>query len=193
MFSFDIECLDLDSTAGILSLGCVYHNGTSDVTYQGLIDTGIFIKFDVQDQIKRFKRTTCKSTLDWWKKQSHDAQVTNLIPHADDLDTETGMQLLRTWFTSKPDHKNEIVWARGGLDQMCLESLMRAINMDPFIYYASWRDTRTAIECFYPKSKNGYVQVDPNKIAGYERTQVLKHHPLHDSANDLCQLLGGVE
>jgi len=191
MFVWDVETLDIESTAVVLSIGAVYHDGVSEVSYQKLIDTGVFVKFSANDQIVNYKRTRNKETLDWWAKQSPEAKRASVVPSEDDYDAVTGLKILRTWFQSFPDWKNEIVWARGTLDQLCTESLTRAAGTEQIAPYASWRDVRTGIEMLYPTTRNGYVDVDNTKVKDYSRTNVIRHHPLHDCAEDMCMLLGG--
>jgi hypothetical protein len=45
----------------------------------------------------------------------------------------------------------------------------------------------------YPKNRNGYVDVDTSIVPDYKRVNVIRHHPLHDSAEDACMVLGGVD
>lgn len=191
MYVFDVESLDLESTTVILSIGAVYHDGVSPISYQNLIDTGILIKFDARDQIANYKRTKSRSTLEWWDKQSEEAKRASLLPTTADLDAVTGLNAFNKWFSKFPDYKNEIVWARGSLDQLSMESLYRATGVAPSVPHSSWRDIRTGIELLYEKTRNGYVDVDPDKVLDYTRTNVIRHNPLHDCAEDMCMLIGG--
>lgn len=193
MFSFDIETLDLESTAIILSIGAVYYDGVSNLTYQGLIDSSIFVKLDVREQVKNLGRTKNRDTMDWWAKQSSEAKRISLLPSDTDVSAGDALDIVTRWFKTKPDYKNDVIWSRGHLDQMCIESLMRVTGKSPFISHASWRETRTAIECMYEKSKNGYVAVDTSLISDYDENRVIRHHPVHDATNDMCMLVGGVQ
>lgn len=192
MIVFDVETLDVESTAVVLSIGAVYHDGNSPLSYQAMIDSGLFVKFDVREQVSSLKRTRSKDTMEWWSKQSIEARRASLIPNDSDLDAVTGIEVVRKWFSKIPDYKNEIIFARGSLDQMCTESLIRSIGAEQIVSYASWRDVRTGIELLYEKTRNGYVDVDVNQVKDYSRGNVLRHHPTHDSAEDLCMILGGV-
>jgi hypothetical protein len=191
MFGLDVETLDLESTAVILSIGAVFYDGEKKLTYNGLFDDGCFIKLDIRDQLKNYGRTKSQDTIDWWKKQSPEAKAASLIPSPDDLSVLDALHTLDAWIKSKPDYRNDLVWARGGLDQLCLDSLARAAGHKPAMYYGSWRDVRTAVEFFYPKSKNGYVEVDTSIVEDFDESLVLKHHPVHDAAFDICMLAGG--
>lgn len=191
MIVWDVETLDVESTAVVLSIGAVYHDGIEPLSYQKMIDTGVFVKLDVREQVRDFRRTRSKDTMEWWSKQSIESRRASLIPREDDLDAATGIAVLKKWFSAIPDYKNEVVWARGTLDQMCTESLIRCTGMEQIVSYASWRDVRTGIELLYEKTRNGYVDVDVNQVSDYSRGNVLRHHPTHDSAEDLCMILGG--
>jgi hypothetical protein len=59
--------------------------------------------------------------------------------------------------------------------------------MQPITGYAMWRDVRTAVDILYGTT-NGYVEVDHPL---FDRTAVIKHHPVHDCALDAMQLLYG--
>jgi hypothetical protein len=191
MFCLDLETLGVESTSAILSLGMTYFDPSKPLSMRQLFKDSIFIKFDVQEQIRMYNRTREKSTLDWWSKQCDYAKRTNLLPSDKDVGTAEGVQRLRDWFNAKPNAKDEMVWVRGHLDQPVFESLLRAMGEPPFISYAAFRDVRTAIDCFYPTSRNGYVEIDLDKCPDYDRDQIVKHHPVADCVLDVCQLFAG--
>jgi hypothetical protein len=163
---------------------------STELSYQNLIDTGFFIKLDSMDQVKRLSRTKMDSTLEWWKKQTSYAKETNLIPQTSDVKAEEAIELFNKWFTSKPNWKEDLVWVRGSMDQPVFESLHRAMGIESKIPYNKFRDIRTALQCFYPNEKGGYIDIDVKKVPDYDSSKVFPHHPLHDSARDLCMLLG---
>jgi hypothetical protein len=76
------------------------------------------------------------------------------------------------------------------MDQPVFESLHRAMGTESKIPYNKFRDIRTALQCFYPNEKGGYIDIDVKKVPDYDAGKVFPHHPLHDSARDLCMLLG---
>ena len=122
MFCLDLETLGVESTSAILSLGMTYFDASKPISMRQLFRDSIFIKFDVQDQIRNYKRTKERSTLDWWSKQCDYAKQTNLLPSDKDVLTADGIRRLREWFLERPDAKNEMVWVRGHLDQPVFES-----------------------------------------------------------------------
>lgn len=194
MFCLDLETLGVESTSVCLSIGAVYFDPESneELSYNKLMDESLFIKFDAQEQVKVYNRTRMASTLEWWKKQGRLAQELNLLPGKNDVTLIEGLTCFNTWFNSKPGARNDMIWVRGHLDQPVFESLYRSAGIECIVPYSAYRDVRTAIECFYPKSKNGYVDVDTDKVKDYDPYKVIKHHPSADCAMDICQLLAGV-
>lgn len=190
-FCFDIETLGTESTSAILSFACCYYDG-KELSFRKLLDNTFFVKIDVQDQIKRFGRTTDKNTMEWWSKQTPHAKKKSLIPSPDDVKTETALALFHKWISQKPDWQNDMVWVRGSLDHPVFESLVKATGKKIFIPYNMFRDVRTAVQCFYPNEKGGYVDVDLKKIPDFDPSSIFKHDPVIDVCLDFCMLFGGV-
>lgn len=186
MFMFDVETLGKQSHSVILSLACIHFDPKETYTYEQLMESAFFVKFDVEDQIKRLKRTTGRSTMEWWSKQCDFVKNRSFIPHPfADEKFENGYEMLREWAKSKNDDKSW-VWARGNLDQLVMDDIEEQCGVTPVFPYARWRDVRTAIDIFYETSR-GYVAVkdfDP-------QAHVIKHCPIHDCAYDIMQLLYG--
>lgn len=186
MFIIDIETLDIESTAIILSIACTHLDDKVD-SYQDMLDNSIMLKFDVREQL-RAGRTSGKSTRDWWERQSDMVKKASLIPNENDLSVQETFNLLKSWLIDKGFSKSDQVFARGALDSVTIESLARTFDIQPFIRYNQWLDVRTAIDFMYETSNNGYVDVD---YPGFEVSMVLKHHPVHDCAYDGMMLLHG--
>lgn len=192
-FCFDVETLGIESTAICLSLGMVHCDPTvlpddNDLAYQQMVNEGLFVKFKAKEQAEIFKaRTVDQDVLTWWGKQGDVQKKASFIPSKTDLGAVEGLEVLREWWSSFPNHKNLPVWIRGTLDQMILESLQRSFGVDNFVMYNCYRDVRTAIELLYPDTaKGGYVE-----IPDFDNYQVIKHHPTHDSAYDALMLIRG--
>ena len=191
MIFFDIETLGTESTSVVLSIGAVYIASNDEpISWDRTIHEGVFIKFDAKEQIERYNRVMLKSTLDWWLKQGEVQQRCSVKPSKDDLSVKAGLDAFHKWFRAIPNWKEELVWVRGGLDQMCYESLCRAAEIEPVVPYNQYRDVRTALQCLYPEhEKNGYIGVDVTMVPDFSRDKVVKHHPVHDSLFDACMLL----
>lgn len=189
MFCFDVETLSVESTSVILSYAIVYFDPDTRPSYQQLLDKTLFVKLDAKDQIKNYKRTVSKDTLDWWSKQHEYIQGISLTPKPDDIPAEQAFQMLYDYVYRIPDAENHTFWQRGSLDQVVLDSFCRALYKDPITRYNNWRDVRTAIDILYG-STNGYVDIDHPE---FNKDLVLKHHPAHDICLDVMQLLYGKE
>ena len=187
MFMFDIETLGVESTSVILSLGIVHFDKGVD-HYSDLIENGLFIKFNANEQVKQYGRTIDKDTITWWSKQNDYARSTNFIPHESDLTVMDGLGILKEYIAKHRTDENEVFWARGSLDQVCIDSLCKAAKQDLITFYNNWRDVRTAIDFISEKPKNGYCQV---AHPTFNRDDVCKHHPVHDCALDVMMLLYG--
>lgn len=191
MFMFDIETLGVESTTVVLSAGIVYFDPAADdnLSYEELVERGLFVKFDAKDQVKRLDRTITKSTLDWWAKQGKWQQETNFNPLEDDLLVEDGFKVLHKYINKYLKGKSwetEIMWARGSLDQMAIDSLANKAGVDPIAPFNRWRDVRTAVDML-TGSTNGYCEV-----ADLDWDKVAKHHPVHDCALDALMLMRGI-
>lgn len=191
MFALDIETLGIESTAVILSIGIVYVPDMSPRSYQEVIDNAIFVKLDPKDQIENYGRTVDKGTIEWWKKQGDVQRKRSFLPSKNDVSVLEAIDLCQRWVKSQPEQES-MVWTRGSLDGTCMDSLFIRAGHKALFPYNQYRDVRTAIDIIYSEtSKNGYVDVDPDKCPGWDRDLVLKHSPEHDAAYDLCMLLFG--
>ena len=186
MFMFDIETLDAESTAVVLSASIIHFEIGEQVTYQELLDRALFVKFDAQQQIE-MKRSVDKGTLQWWAEQHEYVRKVSLTRLADDLTPLEGINKIKQYIAQFPE-KDQTFWARGSLDQMCIDSLCKSIKVDLITPYHVWRDVRTAVDLLCETGKNGYCTVE---APGFERHNVIKHHPTHDCALDIMMLLYG--
>jgi hypothetical protein len=194
-FVFDVETLCIVSISVCLSLAMVYCDPevlpeNNDEAYSYLLNESIFVKFNAKEQVNsEYKpRSINSGTLDWWEKQGDVQKKASFIPNKElDMLAIPGLQKLKKFWLSFPNHKELPIWTRGSLDQLILESLQRTFGVDPFIPYNCYRDVRTAIDLIYSEtSKGGYVD-----IPDFDKYQVVKHHPTHDCAFDALQLVRG--
>ena len=192
MFFLDIETLGVESTAAILSIAIIYVPDAEPRPAVELMSDYIFVKFDVKDQISRFKRTVDMGTISWWKKQSDLARNKSYERNPElDLSSEEALDRIDAWVKKHKDYSNELVWIRGTLDQMAVDSLYAALKRKPPFNYNVYRDMRTAVDLLYPDSKGGYHEVDSSLCVGFDALQWIPHDPLHDVARDAAMLLYG--
>lgn len=189
---FDIETLGVESTTAILSIGIIYFDPEVDdaIGYNELVQRGLMVKLNVKDQMSRLNRTMTKSTLDWWSKQGP-MQIQESLKVNPELDilAEDAIIVVKKYINKYMKGKkwdNEIMWARGSLDQMAIDSLTSACGVEPIAPFNRWRDVRTAVD-FLTGSTNGYCQV-----SDLDFNIVEKHHPVHDCALDALMLMRGI-
>jgi hypothetical protein len=191
MFIFDVETLGKESNSVILSMAAIYFEPDKEPSHTQLRDSAFFVKFDVQDQIKRLDRKVGKTTIEWWSKQCENARNKSFKPRADDITFEIGYEAMRQWANTKNDSKCW-VWARGNLDQLVLDSMEEQLELKPIWPFSRWRDVRTAVDFLYG-TKNGYVEVDtPAWVEAFDsKLHITKHNPIDDCIFDAMQLMYG--
>lgn len=189
MFCFDVETLDVESTCVILSAAIVYFDIKDKPSYNNLLLNTFFVKLDAKDQVKRLGRTVSQSTItEFWNKQSKEVQAISLYPYETDLKAEDAIESLRAYIKSFPSSDSKLIWARGSLDQMSIDSLAKKAGLEPITRFNLWRDVRTGVDLL-TGSKNGYSKVNHPE---FNREDVKKHDPRHDVCFDVMQLLYGV-
>jgi hypothetical protein len=191
MFIFDVETLGKESNSVILSMAAIYFEPDKEPSHTQLRDSAFFVKFDVQDQIKRLNRKVGKTTIEWWSKQCENVRVKSFKPRSDDIQFEIGYEAMRQWANTKNDSKCW-VWARGNLDQLVLDSMEEQLELKPIWPFSRWRDIRTAVDFLYGTT-NGYVEVDtPAWVEAFDsKLHITKHNPVDDCVFDAMQLMYG--
>lgn len=192
MFMFDVETLGKESNSVILSMAAVYFNPDDQPDHKKLFDEAFFVKFDVEDQIKRLHRKVGKTTMQWWSKQCENVRNKSFRPNpAIDVKFEDGYEAMRQWAASKNDDKCW-VWARGNLDQLVLDSFEEQLEIKPIWPFARWRDVRTAVDFLYGTNV-GYCDVETppwmNKFDPF--IHITKHNPIDDCVYDAMMLMYG--
>jgi hypothetical protein len=186
-YMVDIEAAGVESNSVVLSAAIIEFKLDEKPVYHDLLHRSMFVKFDAAYQIKNLKRVIDKSTMEWWSKQPELVRSKSLIPGIYDLDPELGLDVIRGYaHLDKDSSKNGDVtfWARGILDEACLDSLSNQVCGDLLIPYSNWRDVRTAVDLLCEGASRGYA-----KVPGFDRGIVLKHDPVHDCAYDIMMLL----
>ena len=185
MYILDIETLDTESTAIVLSSAILYFDTENKFSFEEYLEKTCFVKFDVKEQ-KAIGRSVSADTVDWWKKQSKDVQQISLLPSENDISVEMGIKKLQQYIRDNSKEKEELVWIRGSLDQCCMDSLCRSVNMERLFPYWAYRDVRTFIDFTKETSKKGYC-----KIPNFDFSKVKKHDPIHDVCLDALMILEG--
>jgi len=149
-------------------------------TYEELVDSCKYIKFDVEDQVVNFGRKINKETVDWWNSQGDEAKK-QIRPSPEDRSIYELYELL---INSCECPKIKKSYTRGNtFDPMFLQYLMDDTgHQDPF-HWRTVRDTRSMIEgmSFGMDLDNGFT---PGDIA----SKFVKHDPRHDVAMDVMRM-----
>ena len=192
MFCFDVETLGKESNSVMLSMAAIHFDPAKGKSYKEYKDSAFFVKFDVEDQIRRLNRKMGKTTMQWWAKQCDNVKTVSFKPNKEiDVKFEDGYEQMRKWAASF-NEPTSWVWARGNLDQLIMDSFEEQLEIEPIWPFQRWRDVRTAIDILYETDK-GYVNVVvPPWVDTFDPTlHVTKHNPIDDCAFDIMQLLYG--
>ena len=156
----DMETLDVLPTATVLTIGAVKFDPFGDDVNEPNSDQ-FYVKVDV-DSCDRLGCTVSQDTVEWWAKQSKEAQeeAFSLESRIDIVDAMN--QLYKFCWGAKR------VWSHGaGFDVVICENLFRKIGKATPWSFWEVRDTRTLFD----------LGIDP------QRPPVLKHHALEDAWN----------
>ena len=156
----DLETLDVLPSATILTIGAVKFDPFGDEINDPKMEK-FYVKVDV-DSCDRIGATVSNATLDWWSKQSAEAQADAFDPNGR-IDIHDAMaQLYKFCWGGKR------VWSHGaGFDVIILEWYFRRI--EKAIPWSFWevRDTRTLFD----------IGINPN------RATVTAHNALADAVD----------
>jgi hypothetical protein len=190
MFIFDVESLGVESNSVILSAAIVYINPAEKNTWESLYENTLFVKFNVKEQVKKYNRIVSKDTIDWWNKQCDLAKKQSFYPSDKDLSAKEGIACIHNYINSHCDPKTTLIWIRGSLDQLVMDSLCTATGDESIMPYANYRDMRTYVDLVATESTRGYCAINPETYPGiWDRNVVVKHNPIHDIVLDALMLL----
>ena len=151
-------------------------------TYEELLANSKYIKFNVEEQVKVYKRTITKETLDWWKEQGKEAQDSQLKP----MPTDVSISAFHKFLTDNIDLKNhKKAFTRGNtFDPIFLDSVLANCGQTNPMHWRTIRDTRSYIEglSFGSGLDNGFI---PSKEL---EEKFVKHDPRHDIVMDVMRM-----
>lgn len=150
-------------------------------TYEELLYSTKFIKFNAQEQVGKYGRKIDKETLEWWSKQPPEARL-SLTPSEDDVPLVELYPFLMDLLNDPKDAKK--IYTRGNtFDPLFLESLLQNINqVDPFPWW-NVRDTRSMIEgmTYGTDIRNNFIPDELKEV-------FVAHNPIHDVAMDVMRI-----
>jgi hypothetical protein len=121
----------------------------------------MYCNLDLEDQLK-YGATQDKSTVDWWARQSEEAQAALM---ENQLPLKEAVHKVCEFFRKS---RCQFVWAQGSnFDPVLLEHTMSFINVNPPWRFYNTRDTRTAYG-----------------IAGYDTKRMPRQGTYHNALDD---------
>lgn len=198
-FAFDIETLGSNSDSVILSAALIHFDlddirvlttAEAEAKYQQLLDSALFIKFNVQQQ-RQLGRKIDKKTLEWWTMKVDDrVRAKSFKQDGTEMDLKPAIEKIREFGYSKQTNMfqpHPVVWSRGGFDGFIFDNMCKMVGVEPCFGYWTYQDFRTAINMRCETARHGYAQI-PNFDS---KAVCIKHDPVHDCALDIMMLLYG--
>lgn len=181
---FDFETLAQDQIRGVvvsmamLNFAEVRFTGDIAYTFDELVSNTKTIKFNVEEQVKKYDRKISKDTLEWWNKQGEEAKK-QLKPSPEDVSIA---ELYGFFILNKPANAKKIYTRGNTFDPIFLEHIMRQTEYpDPYNWWEV-RDTRSLIEglSWGTDIKNSFTPPDCESF--------IHHDPKHDVAMDVMRI-----
>ena len=169
----DLETLSTQPNALVLSIGAV-----------ALSKFGIPVQSSnfhiVLKQEEQSTRHISQSTVEWWDKQSTEAQQASYKPTEYAYPVGEALWLFSDWVQYIADPKQVLLWGNGcGFDNVILASLFDDWHCERPWSFWNDRDMRTV---------TGLMPV--LKMLPFEGT---KHHALHDAKHEAAQLSRAIQ
>jgi hypothetical protein len=182
---YDFETLSQDQQRGVVTSFAFLSFSEKryidkPYTYEELLDSCCYMKFNVEEQVKTFKRTMSKSTIEWWESQGEEAKK-QIMPSKDDV----SIRHLYAFLCDNIDLKNhKKAYTRGNtFDPIFLDSVLKDCGQTNPMHWRTIRDTRSMIEgmAFGMDIDNGFM------INEY-KDKFVKHDPRHDIVMDVLRM-----
>lgn len=185
--TIDLETLDTETTAKILSIGIVPFNFGEQISFEELCNrpSSLYIKIDMTSYAytARFF-TESISTAQWWEEQGTEARHV-LEPSLDDVGIQAALEKMKAHLTEhvEPLKRGQgQVFCRGyDFDGGILNNALEQFEIAKPWGYNRFRCVRTVIDTL-AGTRNGYVEED--KPDGF-----IHHHALHDAAKDTLSMI----
>lgn len=185
---FDFETLSLDRFRTVVS--CVAglqfqeERYTSDepYTFDELIDTASFAKFDVGTQVQHYNRKIDQGTLDWWRKQPKAVQNMLIEPSDSDVPFEQALVFFKTLMPT-PDSVNKVYTRGNTFDPIIVDGIVEQLRGEELYQHWKLRDTRSIIDglSYGADINNTFI------VPGLEN-KFIAHDPRHDIAMDVMRM-----
>ena len=176
--SMDIETMSTRTNAVVLSIGICFFDDEREQTFDEIVESGVELFFDAEEQAEQKGRHIDPSTLEWWSQQGEKArrcfqpevtisprELHGLLEekcNEQELSYNWVMKYCR-WFTRGPH-----------FDIAIMDSLFADYNVTAPWKFFKVRDIRTWLEC------NGLE----DNIKLMKPDTMIAHNALHDAAFD---------
>jgi hypothetical protein len=180
---YDYETLSQNAFNGVvLSVaGIAYDEDrflTNPYTYEGLLDSCEYVKFDVKDQVK-YGRKVEKGSLDWWKSQSKYAQK-QLMPSDNDVPISELLPFLERLNIATAKK----VFTRGNsFDPVFTRSLCDSLGIEDPTPWWTIRDVRSYVDGFTYGTDINHDFIPKDLVDKF-----VQHDPSHDVAMDVMRM-----
>ena len=177
----DMESIGTKAGYAVLSIGAViiYVDGVGNEIEFGDIASPIYIKFDINDQIKGGYLSD-KSTRSWWAVHNYEARKV-LLPATEDVPTHEGLVELYHYLTTQ---EIDFFWAKGGMDFEMLGCMYAQEEVQSPWNFWQERDLRGLLDLAPPDAlpkRTGFIAHDAMQDAEFQMAQLraaLRH--LHE-------------
>lgn len=145
---YDFETLSNDAFNGVvLNIAAIKFDEkrfiSKPYTFEELIDSAKYMKFNVEEQVRKYGRVIKQSTLDWWKEQGPQAQK-QVRPSKDDVSISELYEFLSLEVQIQNCDK---VYTRGNtFDPILVATIMQQIGREDPTRWWTVRDTRSLFE-----------------------------------------------
>jgi len=182
---YDFETLSQDSIRGaVVSLAVLNFDTntfSTDEPYRfvDLVNSCHTIKFDVEEQVKKYQRKIDKSTLEWWSKQGEEAKK-----QLKASDEDVSIECLYEFLTEDVRiQTSERVYTRGNtFDPILLRTVLADVGKEDPTKWWTIRDTRSLFEgMFYGSNMDNKFMIEECKDV------FIAHDPRHDIALDVMR------
>jgi len=151
----DLETLDTKPNCTVLTLGAVKFDPNSLEEPH----SELYLKFDI-DQQSDLGRSVSDDTIEWWAKQSPEAQAAAFDPDGR-VTVEDGLDQLTKWIWG-----SNTIWGQGyGFDMTILEDMYRMVGKP--IPWQFWQilDSRTLFKVLGIDPRKGIQTNEHNALA----------------------------
>jgi hypothetical protein len=192
-FVFDFETMGTDPDAVVLSCALTMFDSSTKLSFDEYIADTYYWKFDIEEQLTKYKRTISQETLDWWDKKDPDVKRSQFTPTEKDITLEEFIAEFKYALEENNCDKNTLGYCRGqSFDFPIMASIVRSVakidnvKVNPAFFpipFWNQRDIRTYIAGLFCDPSVTKCPTPKGTLDGF------KHHdPIHDNARAIIMM-----